>query len=159
MTDEKPDALAEVREAATDAQAARASLILWNIDPPERALAHNVTLLNAIEAIVSAAERAVEAAMEQGVASVLRIRCMPHRAVVPYNNSEAGGGECAACAVVHARCTAFEEAAIIAEGDEGSPTDGKRGYDLRTGKWQPSEYWHGRGVAADEIREMGRKSE
>jgi hypothetical protein len=59
------EALAEVREAATDAQAARASLILWNIDPPERALAHNVTLLNAIEAIVSAAERAVEAARRE----------------------------------------------------------------------------------------------
>lgn len=40
-----------------------------------------------------------------GVKSVLRIRCMEHRFVGPYNANEAGGGECAACAVDYVDAT------------------------------------------------------
>lgn len=36
---------------------------------------------------------------EQGIADVLRIRCMEHREVPQYNGNEAQGSECAACAV------------------------------------------------------------
>lgn len=35
----------------------------------------------------------------RGVESVIMIRCVPHRAIPPYNRNEASSGECAACAV------------------------------------------------------------
>ena len=39
----------------------------------------------------------------RGVASVVLIRCVEHRAIPPYNRNEASGGECAACEVEAAR--------------------------------------------------------
>ena len=41
-----------------------------------------------------------------------------------------------------------------AEGNEGSPKEGKRGVNLDTGEWRPAEYWHGRAEAASAIEAL-----
>lgn len=48
----------------------------------------------------------------QGVASVLTIRCVPHRDVAQLNRSEFGGGECGACVEEAARRQGREEAVV-----------------------------------------------
>lgn len=45
------------------------------------------------------AKRIVGEAFNEGVESVLTIRCMKHRAVPAYNSNEASGAECPACKV------------------------------------------------------------
>ena len=43
------------------------------------------------------AQKAIEAARMEGVASVLTIRCVPHRNVAQLNRNEIDDGECGAC--------------------------------------------------------------
>jgi hypothetical protein len=52
----------------------------------------------------------------EGVGTVLRIRCLPHRDVPAFNGTESGGGECAACAV-------FDALAKAGDGCRSAATD------------------------------------
>ena len=58
-----------------------------------------------------------------GVASLRMIRCLKHRDVLPYNHTETGGGECAACEVERLATVLMS----IAEWGELTPDPGRFG--------------------------------
>jgi hypothetical protein len=50
------------------------------------------------EAEANAFQRAYQQAFDDGVQSVMSIRCIEHRAIPPWNANEITGAECGACA-------------------------------------------------------------